>query len=79
MVEDIADYCYVLQHGRVVAQGSAEQLLPDEEMLWSTNLLHPHRHRHRHSSGVVHSHRDAHHDHKNYTVAKEEAKNKITL
>lgn len=25
------------------------------------------------------SHRDAHHDHKNYTVAKEEAKNKITL
>jgi cobalt/nickel transport system ATP-binding protein len=62
IVEDIADYCYVLQHGRVVAEGSAAQLLADTELLQATNLLHAHRHRH--SSGVVHSHPHTHHEHR---------------
>lgn len=61
IVEDIADYCYVLQQGRVAAQGPADQLLRDEEMLRATNLLHAHRHRH--PSGVVHSHPHRHRDH----------------
>ena len=61
IVADVADYCYVLQHGRVAAEGPAENVLRDEEMLRSTNLLHEHRHRH--PSGVVHSHPHTHRDH----------------
>jgi cobalt/nickel transport system ATP-binding protein len=61
IVQDVADYCYVLQQGRVVAAGPAEQLLRDEEMLRATNLLHAHRHRH--PSGIIHSHPHTHRDH----------------
>lgn len=43
-VEDIADDCFVLQDGRVVAEGPPEMILTDTAILERTNLLHCHRH-----------------------------------
>src|SRR5579862_6351 len=45
-VEDIADLCYVLEAGRLVAQGTPAQILQDSALLDRTNLIHVHRHRH---------------------------------
>jgi cobalt/nickel transport system ATP-binding protein len=60
-VEDIADYCFVFQSGRVVAEGASTEILQDEELLRRTGLLHVHRHTH--PSGEVHSHPHRHHGH----------------
>ncbi len=61
IVADIADHCFVFQHGRVVAAGLPKEILGDELLLRQTNLLHAHRHRH--ESGEVHSHPHLHHSH----------------
>jgi cobalt/nickel transport system ATP-binding protein len=58
IVEDIADYCYVFQTGRVVAEGAPSELLRDTALLERTNLIHVHRHLH--PSGEVHSHPHVH-------------------
>ncbi len=67
IVEDIADYCFVFQNGRVAGEGIPRQILTDEKLLESTNLIHAHRHAH--PSGIVHSHSHVHrfheHAHKN--------------
>lgn len=62
IVEDIADWCVILENGRVAAQGSAAEIIRDDELLRRTGLLHAHRHAH--EGGVVHSHPHRHHDHK---------------
>ena len=46
LVEDIADYCFVLQNGRIAAQGDPLELLRDQPLLERANLVHAHRHRH---------------------------------
>ena len=63
IVEEIADRCYVLDGGRIAADGSPREILADEPLLRRTRLLHMHRHHH--DSGIVHSHphRHGHHDH----------------
>ncbi|HSW48554.1 MAG TPA: energy-coupling factor ABC transporter ATP-binding protein, partial [Bryobacteraceae bacterium] len=61
-VEDIADACYVLQDGRVVAGGTPASVLGDTSLLERTGLLHAHRHVHR--SGEVHSHPHQHREHR---------------
>ena len=43
-VEEIADYCYIFQSGRIVAEGEPEALLRDTALLARTNLIHAHRH-----------------------------------
>ena len=53
IVEEIADYCFVLHQGRLVAQGSSAAILANDELLRETHLLHSHRHRH---NGVTHAH-----------------------
>jgi cobalt/nickel transport system ATP-binding protein len=58
IVEDIADYCYVFESGRVVAEGAPSELLRDTALLERTNLIHVHRHVH--PSGEVHSHPHVH-------------------
>ena len=67
IVEDIADYCFVFQNGRVVGEGTPAQILADNSLLERTNLIHAHRHSH--SSGEIHSHAHVHrfheHEHKN--------------
>ena len=57
LVEDIADYCFLLQHGRVLAEGDPAQLLRDQELLTRANLIHAHRHRH---GRDLHSHPHSH-------------------
>ena len=53
IVEEIADYCPALKAGRLVAQGTPEEILRNEELLRETHLLRSHRHRH---GRLVHSH-----------------------
>ena len=63
IVEDIADYCFVFQNGSVVGEGTPAEILANNSLLESTNLIHAHRHAH--LSGEVHSHPHFHrfHDH----------------
>jgi cobalt/nickel transport system ATP-binding protein len=58
LVEDIADYCYVLQGGRVAAAGNPADVLCDVRVLEKANLIHAHRHHH--EQGDVHSHPHTH-------------------
>ena len=58
LVEDIADYCFLLQAGKVAAQGEPGVLLRDMELLQRANLVHAHRHRH--GVGLTHSHPHTH-------------------
>jgi cobalt/nickel transport system ATP-binding protein len=58
LVEDIADYCFILQRGKLAAEGDPGKLLRDQVLLESANLIHAHRHRH--DSGAIHSHPHTH-------------------
>ena len=46
LVEDIADDCFLLQSGKLVAHGAPAGILKDEALLRSGNLIHEHRHAH---------------------------------
>jgi cobalt/nickel transport system ATP-binding protein len=46
LVEDIADDCFLLQSGKLIAHGSPADILGDEALLRSSNLIHEHRHAH---------------------------------
>ncbi|MGH9325867.1 MAG: energy-coupling factor ABC transporter ATP-binding protein [Terriglobia bacterium] len=59
LVPEIADYCYVIHGGRVLAQGSPAAILADTTLLAHANLLHAHAHVH--ASGELHSHPHLHH------------------
>lgn len=59
-LEDIADRCYVLDAGQLVAERTPAEVLHDKDLLRRTNLVHAHRHRH--PTGEVHSHPHLHHD-----------------
>jgi len=58
ILEDVADYCFVIQTGRVVAQGAPAEVLRETALLEQTNLIHAHRHLH--PSGEAHSHPHLH-------------------
>jgi cobalt/nickel transport system ATP-binding protein len=58
LLEEIADHCFILDHGRLVAERTPADLLADEELLDRTNLIHAHRHRH--GAAHVHSHPHRH-------------------
>lgn len=58
LVEDIADYCFILQSGKVAAAGVPADLLGDYALLARANLIHAHRHRH--GAGGMHSHPHTH-------------------
>jgi cobalt/nickel transport system ATP-binding protein len=61
IVEDIADYGYIFQAGKVCAAGHPANLLRDEALLRQTSLIHAHRHRH--ESGKIHTHPHLHRGH----------------
>ena len=58
LVEDIADHCFVLQAGKIAAEGDPNVILRDPVLLERANLVHAHRHRH--ASGEVHVHPHTH-------------------
>jgi len=57
-LEDISDHCYVLDSGKLVAEGSPADILVNTELLRRTNLIHAHRHKH--AGGEFHSHPHVH-------------------
>jgi cobalt/nickel transport system ATP-binding protein len=59
LVEDIADYCFILQSGKIAGEGDPSELLRDHALLERANLIHAHRHRHD-TSGGEHSHPHTH-------------------
>jgi cobalt/nickel transport system ATP-binding protein len=60
IVEDIADHCYILQDGRVVAEGAPRDVLGNTPLLRRTRLIHAHRHAHAHGEIHTHPHRHRH-------------------
>jgi cobalt/nickel transport system ATP-binding protein len=58
IVEDIADHCFVLEAGRLVAAGSPHAILHDVALLKRTGLSHAHLHLH--GAAVAHSHHHLH-------------------
>ena len=46
LVEDIADDCFLMQSGKLVAHGAPAGILNDESLLRRSNLIHEHRHAH---------------------------------
>ncbi len=58
IVTEIADYCFVLQAGRLVAEGAPTDILGNEALLRSSQLLHAHWHVH--ADGLAHTHDHRH-------------------
>jgi cobalt/nickel transport system ATP-binding protein len=59
LVEDIADYCFVLERGQIAAQGVPASVLRDQDTLARANLIHAHRHSHGPAGMHSHPHRPA--------------------
>jgi cobalt/nickel transport system ATP-binding protein len=59
LVEDIADYCFVMKEGKILARGAPGEILRDQKLLSAANLVHEHRHRHP-EGGLTHSHPHTH-------------------
>jgi cobalt/nickel transport system ATP-binding protein len=57
IVEDIADWCFVLQSGQLAAAGTASEILDDAELCFSAHIAHAHYHRHGDSLDHRHHHR----------------------
>jgi len=57
ILQEIADRCFVLDRGRLVADRTSAEVLADQDLLDRTNLIHAHRHRH---GGALHSHPHTH-------------------
>ena len=58
IVEDIADRCFVLEAGRVIAEGRPHDILHDVALLRRAGLSHAHLHLH--GDAVAHSHHHLH-------------------
>lgn len=59
IIEDIADYAFVLAAGQVVAEGTPAQILANTLLLQETHLAHAHWHVH--ADGKIHQHQHIHH------------------
>jgi cobalt/nickel transport system ATP-binding protein len=57
ILEEITDRCFVLDQGRLVADGTPAEILANQELLERTNLVHVHRHRH---GSALHTHPHTH-------------------
>ena len=65
IVEDIADYAFVLADGQLVAEGTPAEILADQDLLIRTHLAHAHWHIH--ADGKAHQHLHAHrHEHEHH-------------
>lgn len=61
IITDIADYAFVLHQGRLVAEGTPEAILAEQQLLQDTGLAHAHWHRH--ANGELHRHQHSHAHH----------------
>ncbi len=59
LVEDIADYCFVMRRGQILARGEPAEVLGNHALMTEANLVHAHRHRHK-EGGITHSHPHTH-------------------
>jgi cobalt/nickel transport system ATP-binding protein len=57
LVEDIADDCFLMQQGKLVAHATPSAILNDEALLRVANLIHEHRHAH---GPAMHTHPHVH-------------------
>ena len=57
IVEDIADWCFVLQSGRLAAAGTASEILDDAALCADAHIAHAHYHRHGQAVDHRHHHR----------------------
>jgi cobalt/nickel transport system ATP-binding protein len=53
-LEDIADKCFVFEHGAIIASGTPHDILHDHDLLKRANLMHSHRHNRTAALGHVH-------------------------
>ena len=60
IIEEIADICHVFRAGQLVASAPPAQILADEELLRSTNLIRSHRHHHGSAQAATPPHSHAH-------------------
>lgn len=66
ILQEICDRVYVMQEGKIVFQGTPQEVLENEQLLQQTNLIHQHTHKH---EKVEHRHAHTHdfhghpHDH----------------
>lgn len=58
LVEDIADDCLLLQNGKLIAHAAPAEILRNDDLLRSSNLIHEHRHSH--PSLGMHTHPHSH-------------------
>lgn len=59
-LESIADWCYLLDRGRLAAEGTPLDVLHDAELLQRTSLVRPHPHVHEGTSAQTHPHLHTH-------------------
>ena len=72
LVDDIADYVFVLDNGKLAGAGTPSEILANEALLRRTHLAHAHWHVH--GDGSVHNHRHTHgHNHQHREPAPDAA------
>jgi cobalt/nickel transport system ATP-binding protein len=57
IVEHIADRCFIMDAGHVLATGAPQEILADLPLLQRASLVHAHRHKH---GAIIHSHPHLH-------------------
>lgn len=63
IIEEIADICHVFRQGQLIASAPPAQILADEALLRSTNLIRSHRHHHAATSPHSHAYSRRAHEH----------------
>lgn len=63
IIEEIADICHVFRQGQLIASAPPAEILADEALLRSTNLIRSHRHHHAATAAHSHLHVQRAHEH----------------
>ena len=63
IIEEIADICHVFRQGQLIASAPPAQILADEALLRSTNLIRSHRHHHVATAAHSHAYSRRAHEH----------------
>ena len=63
IIEEIADICHVFRQGQLIASAPPTEILADEALLRSTNLIRSNRHHHAATAAHSHAHSRRAHEH----------------